>query len=86
MNYFNDRLKESNEDLLEDVTAAILREYVLWCANDMVKYEGHPYKEEYAGHVERKSDASEVLSTLIKYAVYLIIFFALMYFVIRYWM
>jgi hypothetical protein len=35
-------------------------------------------------HVEKKSDSSMVASTFIKYAAYLIIFFALMYFVIHY--
>jgi hypothetical protein len=34
--------------------------------------------------VEKKSDSSMVASTFIKYAAYLIIFFALMYFVIHY--
>jgi len=29
-----------------DVTAEMLREYVLWCANEKVFYEGHPFKAE----------------------------------------
>ena len=35
-------------------------------------------------HVERKSDSSLVLSTLIKYTAYLIIFFGIIYFLIEY--
>ncbi|MFC5702255.1 hypothetical protein ACFPVX_13210 [Cohnella faecalis] len=34
--------------------------------------------------VERKSDSSVVLSTFIKYAAYLIIFFGALYFIVRY--
>jgi hypothetical protein len=37
-------------------------------------------------HVEKKSDSSAVQSNLIKYVTYLIIFFAIMYFVIHYFM
>jgi hypothetical protein len=37
-------------------------------------------------HVEKKSDSSVVGSNLIKYGAYLIIFFALMYFIIHYFM
>jgi hypothetical protein len=33
---------------------------------------------------ERKSDSSKVASTFIKYAAYLIIFFAIMWFIINY--
>jgi len=35
-------------------------------------------------HVEHKSDSSLVLSTFIKYAAYLIIFFGLLFFIVRY--
>lgn len=35
-------------------------------------------------HVEHKSDSSMVLSTFIKYAAYLIIFFAVLYFIVQY--
>ncbi len=35
-------------------------------------------------HVERKADSSIVLSTLIKYTAYLIIFFGIIYFLIKY--
>jgi hypothetical protein len=35
-------------------------------------------------HVESKSDSSVVASTFIKYAAYLIIFFAILYFIVRY--
>jgi hypothetical protein len=35
-------------------------------------------------HVEHKSDSSLVLSTFIKYAAYLIIFFGILYFIVRY--
>jgi hypothetical protein len=37
-------------------------------------------------HVEKKSDSSIVLSNLIKYGAYLIIFFGIMYFIIRYFL
>ncbi|WP_416293057.1 tyrosine-type recombinase/integrase [Paenibacillus illinoisensis] len=30
-----------------DITIAILREYVLWCSQEKVYYEGHPFKSEY---------------------------------------
>jgi hypothetical protein len=36
--------------------------------------------------IEKKSDSSVVLSNLIKYGAYLIIFFAIMYFIIHYFM
>lgn len=35
-------------------------------------------------HVEHKSDSSLVFSTFIKYAAYLIIFFGILYFIVRY--
>lgn len=35
-------------------------------------------------HVERKSDSSKVIATFIKYAAYLVIFFGLLYFLVRY--
>jgi hypothetical protein len=35
-------------------------------------------------HVEHKSDSSLVLSTFIKYAAYLIIFFGILYFIVMY--
>jgi len=35
-------------------------------------------------HVERKSDSSKVAATFIKYAAYLIIFFGILIFLIRY--
>jgi type II secretory pathway component PulF len=35
-------------------------------------------------HIEKKTDSSLVLTTLIKYAAYLIIFFGVMYFLIKY--
>jgi type II secretory pathway component PulF len=35
-------------------------------------------------HIEKKTDSSMVLTTLIKYAAYLIIFFGVMYFLIKY--
>jgi hypothetical protein len=36
--------------------------------------------------VEKKSDSSVVLSNLIKYGAYLVIFFGIMYFIIHYFM
>lgn len=35
-------------------------------------------------HVEHKSDSSVVLSTFIKYAAYLVIFFGILFFIIKY--
>jgi len=35
-------------------------------------------------HVEHKSDSSVVLSSFIKYAAYLIIFFGALYFIVKY--
>jgi hypothetical protein len=35
-------------------------------------------------HIEKKSDPSSVLSTFIKYAAYIIIFFGVLYFIVRY--
>jgi hypothetical protein len=35
-------------------------------------------------HIEKKSDSSLVLTTFIKYAAYLIMFFGVMYFIISY--
>ncbi|MDB5052701.1 MAG: hypothetical protein JWM44_751 [Bacilli bacterium] len=35
-------------------------------------------------HIEKKSDSSAVLTTLIKYAAYLVIFFGVLYFIIHY--
>jgi type II secretory pathway component PulF len=35
-------------------------------------------------HIEKKTDSSMVLTTLIKYAAYLIIFFGVIYFLIKY--
>lgn len=35
-------------------------------------------------HVEHKSDSSVVLSSFIKYAAYLIIFFGALYFIVQY--
>lgn len=34
--------------------------------------------------IEKKTDNSEVMSTFIKYAAYLIIFFGILYFLVRY--
>jgi hypothetical protein len=35
-------------------------------------------------HIEKKTDSSLVLTTLIKYSAYLVIFFGIMYFLIKY--
>jgi len=35
-------------------------------------------------HIEKKSDSSQVMATFIKYAAYLIIFFGIMYFLVKY--
>jgi type II secretory pathway component PulF len=35
-------------------------------------------------HIEKKSDSSAVLTTFIKYATYIVIFFGILYFLIHY--
>jgi len=35
-------------------------------------------------HIEKRTDSSLVLTTLIKYSAYLIVFFGVMYFLIKY--
>ncbi len=35
-------------------------------------------------HIEKKTDSSAVQSTFIKYATYIIIFFGIMYFIVKY--
>lgn len=48
MRYFNEWVTERYGELVvQDVTAAIIREYVLWCADEKEYYGGHPYKAEY---------------------------------------
>jgi len=47
MGYFSKWLNENYPGLLvHEITLDILRSYVLWCANEKVYYEGHPYKSE----------------------------------------
>lgn len=49
MRYFIDWVTERySADLpVQDVTAAILRDYVLWCADEKEYYGGHPFKADY---------------------------------------
>jgi integrase/recombinase XerD len=45
MRYFTEWLTERHPDMiLTEITPQILREYVLWCANDKEYYGGHPFK------------------------------------------
>lgn len=47
MNYFIEWISERYGEIsVQDVTAGLLRDYVLWCANDKGFYEGHPFKAE----------------------------------------
>ncbi|MDO3681623.1 tyrosine-type recombinase/integrase [Paenibacillus ehimensis] len=48
MRYFIDWVAERHGELtVQDVTADMLRDYVLWCAEEKEYYGGHPYKAEY---------------------------------------
>jgi integrase/recombinase XerD len=48
MRYFIDWVTERYGQIsINEVTAAILREYVLWCADEKEFYGGHPFKSEY---------------------------------------
>ncbi|ANA80169.1 integrase [Paenibacillus glucanolyticus] len=48
MNYFIEWVTERyGEITICEVTADLLREYVLWCAKDKEYYAGHPFKAEY---------------------------------------
>lgn len=45
--YFLDWLKEYYQEMnVEEISLPILREYVLWCANDKKFYDGHPFKSD----------------------------------------
>lgn len=48
MEYFIEWIAQRYGDIpIQGVTVDILREYVLWCANDKEFYAGHPFKAEY---------------------------------------
>ncbi len=48
MRYFNEWAKGWYGDIsINEVTTDMLREYILWCAEEKEYYEGHPYKSEY---------------------------------------
>lgn len=48
MQYFIEWVAERHGDLsIQDVTTDLIREYVLWCAEEKEYYAGHPYKSEY---------------------------------------
>lgn len=48
MNYFIEWINERyGEITIQEVTATMLREYVLWCAEEKEYYAGHPFKSEY---------------------------------------
>ncbi|MFK4475206.1 integrase [Paenibacillus sp. RC73] len=59
MGYFNEWVTERYGDIsIDDVTAAMLREYVLWCDNDKEFYAGHPFKADYDKERKGLSPAS----------------------------
>lgn len=48
MQYFIDWVLLRYGDLtISEITAPVLREYVLWCSNEKDYYGGHPFKQEY---------------------------------------
>lgn len=48
MRYFIDWTSERYGEIqIHDVTADMLREYVLWCSEEKEYYEGHPFKADY---------------------------------------
>jgi integrase/recombinase XerD len=50
MRYFIEWVTERPGDLpIHQITAAIIREYVLWCSKEKEYYGGHPYKSELQG-------------------------------------
>jgi integrase/recombinase XerD len=59
MRYFLDWINQRYPNLYaNDVTVDILREYVLWCANEKQYYDGHPFKSEYDKNRRGLSPAS----------------------------
>jgi integrase/recombinase XerD len=46
------------EITIQDVTAEMLRDYVIWCANEKEYYAGHPFKSEYKKDQRGLSPAS----------------------------
>lgn len=59
MNYFAEWLEERYGNVeVSAITTAMLREYILWCAEDKEYYGGHPFKSEYAAGRKGLSPAS----------------------------
>ncbi|RAV19515.1 tyrosine-type recombinase/integrase [Paenibacillus contaminans] len=59
IDWVNERYGEAASEItIQDVTVDMLREYVLWCANDKEYYGGHPFKSEYAKDRRGLSPAS----------------------------
>lgn len=59
MGYFIEWVTERyGEITISEVTAAIIRDYVLWCAAEKVHFEGHPYKADYGKDTKGLSPAS----------------------------
>lgn len=47
LRYFEEWMNENyGQFSVNDITIRVLREYVLWCANEKKYYDGHPYKSE----------------------------------------
>lgn len=59
LRYFQEWFSERYEGMsLENVSTAILRDYMLWCANEKQYYEGHPFKSEFEKDRQGLSPAS----------------------------
>lgn len=59
MRYFIEwAVDQHGEITIQDVTAEMLRDYVIWCANDKEYYAGHPFKSEFKKDQRGLSPAS----------------------------
>ncbi|GGG08520.1 site-specific integrase [Paenibacillus aceti] len=48
MRYFIEWVADHRGEIsIQDVTADLLRDYVIWCAKEKEYYAGHPYKAEF---------------------------------------
>lgn len=57
--YFPDWIQENYKDInVNDIHLAMLRKYVLWCANERQYYSDHPYKSEWDKERQGLSPAS----------------------------
>lgn len=60
MRYFMEWVADQQYDeiTIQDVTADMLRDYVIWCANEKEYYAGHPFKSEFKKEQRGLSPAS----------------------------